>query len=44
MMRDGRIVEAGDIEQIYTNRAQAYTARLIASSLDLAEELADPKV
>lgn len=42
VMKDGRIVEAGDTEQIYTNPAHPYTAQLIASSLDLAEELAAP--
>lgn len=40
VMKDGRIVEAGDTEQIYNNPAHPYTARLIASSLDLSEELA----
>ncbi|ASN40328.1 glutathione ABC transporter ATP-binding protein [Arthrobacter sp. 7749] len=40
VMKDGRIVEAGDTEQIYINPAHPYTARLIASSLDLSEELA----
>lgn len=44
VMKDGRIVEAGDTEQIYTNPAHPYTAQLIASSLDLAEELAAPTV
>lgn len=43
VMKDGRIVEAGDTEQIYTDPAHPYTAQLIASSLDLAEELAAPK-
>lgn len=40
VMKDGCIVEAGDTEQIYNNPAHSYTARLIASSLDLSEELA----
>ncbi|EMQ97963.1 ABC transporter-like protein [Paeniglutamicibacter gangotriensis Lz1y] len=44
VMKDRRIVEAGDTEQIYTNPAHPYTAQLFASSLDLAEELAAPTV
>ncbi|MGB9034461.1 MAG: ABC transporter ATP-binding protein, partial [Paeniglutamicibacter sp.] len=40
VMKDGRIVETGDTEQIYNNPAHPYTAQLVASSLDLAEELA----
>ena len=39
VMKDGRIVEAGDTEQIYNNPAHPYTAQLIASSLELSEEL-----
>ncbi|GAA3328496.1 ABC transporter ATP-binding protein [Paeniglutamicibacter sulfureus] len=42
VMKDGRIVEAGDTEQIYNNPAHPYTAQLIASSLDLSGELAAP--
>jgi peptide/nickel transport system ATP-binding protein len=42
VMKDGRIVEAGDTEQIYNNPAHPYTAQLIASSLDLSEELSTP--
>ncbi|WP_411734762.1 dipeptide ABC transporter ATP-binding protein [Paeniglutamicibacter sp.] len=40
VMKDGRIVESGDTEQIYNNPAHPYTAQLIASSLELSEELA----
>ena len=40
VMKDGRIVETGDTEQIYNNPAHPYTAQLVASSLDLARELA----
>ena len=40
VMKDGRIVESGDTEQIYNNPAHPYTAQLVASSLDLARELA----
>jgi peptide/nickel transport system ATP-binding protein len=42
VMKDGRIVESGDTEQIYNNPAHPYTVQLIASSLDLSEELATP--
>ncbi|MBV1779046.1 ABC transporter ATP-binding protein [Paeniglutamicibacter sp. ABSL32-1] len=42
VMKDGRIVESGDTEQIYNHPAHPYTAQLISSSLDLSEELAMP--
>ncbi|RAX48607.1 ABC transporter ATP-binding protein [Arthrobacter sp. AQ5-05] len=40
VMKDGRIVESGDTEQIYNDPVHPYTAQLVASSLDLARELA----
>ncbi|PQZ91605.1 glutathione ABC transporter ATP-binding protein [Arthrobacter sp. MYb227] len=40
VMKDGKIVEAGNTKQIYTNPAHPYTAELVASSLNLREELA----
>ncbi|MDO5743663.1 MAG: ABC transporter ATP-binding protein [Micrococcaceae bacterium] len=40
VMKDGRIVEAGDTEQVYNHPAHPYTAELIASSLDLARQRA----
>lgn len=39
VMKDGKIVEAGDTEQIYMRPTHPYTAELVASSLSLREEL-----
>lgn len=38
VMKNGKIVEAGNTEQIYTNPTHPYTAELVASSLSLREQ------